>query len=455
VSARRRALEQSTDRFAVNVTLNDVGPCKKLLRIELTDAEVEKTFAEVEEDFKKHASLPGFRKGKAPKEMVLKSFVREIKEEAQKKLISENYREAVKQQNLSIYGLLDVEDPQVERGKPTTFNLTIEVTPAFELPAYRGLPAKREARGVSDEDIAHALELLRGRMATFPKVARPAGDGDIAVVNYTGTCDGQPIADLAPASKGLAAQQNFWVEIKEGAFLPGFAEQLKGASAGDKRTIEVPFPPDFPTAPLAGKKAIYAVDVVEIKERLLPPMDDAFAKSWEAADMNGLREGVRQDLQNELNDKLNRSVREQVVRELIKAVNFDMPESAVLSETRNVVYEIVRENQQRGMSKDIIDKNKDQIFNAANLAAKDRVKAGFIFNKIAQKEGIKVEQGEFDARVFSMAKSMKMAPDKLLKEIQRRDGVAQIAEQILSEKVIDFLQLHAKIEDAPPAQPPA
>jgi trigger factor len=439
----------------VNVTVNDVGPCKKLLRVELTEAEVEAKFAEMEEDFKKHASLPGFRKGKAPKDLVLKSYSKDIKEEAQRKLVGESYREAVKQQNLSVYNLLEVEEPQLERGKPASYTATLELQPQLELPNYRGLPARREARTVAEPDIDHAIELLRARLATFQKVERGAGDGDIAVVNYEGTCDGKPLLELAPESRGLATQQNFWVEIKEGGFLPGFAAQLKGAAAGAKLTVNVDIPADFPSQALAGKKAVYAVEVVEVKERVLPALDDAFAKSWEATDVQGLREGVRQDLQNELNDKLRRDVREQVVRALVTPMNFDMPESAILAETRNVVYEIVRENQQHGMSKESIDQHKDEIFNAANSAARERVKAGFIFQKIAEKEGIKVSQHEFDARVFSMAKSMKMSPDKLLKEIEKRDGIHQIAQQILSEKVIDFLQQNAKIEDVSPAPAPA
>jgi trigger factor len=327
--------------------------------------------------------------------------------------------------------------------------VTIEVQPQFELPAYKGLPAKRQDPGVSEADIDHAIELLRGRLATFQKVERGAGKGDIAVVNYTGTCEGRSIAELAPAARGLAGQQNFWVEIGEGGFLPGFAEQIQGGTAGSKHTVKVKFPADFPTQPLAGKEGVYEVEIVEVKERVLPALDDAFAKSWEANDLKGLREGVRQDLRNELNDKLTRSVREQAVRALIGPMAFDLPESAVLAETRSVVYEIVRENQQRGLSKEVIDKNKDEIFNVANTAAKERVKAAFVFREIAEKEGIKVAQHELDARLFSMAKSMKMTPDKLVKELQKRDGLPEVAEQILKEKVIDFLQLHAKVEDVP------
>ncbi|MCX6905037.1 MAG: trigger factor [Verrucomicrobia bacterium] len=431
----------------MNITVNDVGPCKKLLRVELGETEVAQAFAEVEKDYQKHAHLPGFRKGKAPKEMILKSFDHDLKEEAKRKLISESYRNAVKEQNLSVYSLVNVEEVQFERGKPMQYVATVEVFPTFELPAYKGLAAKREDRSVTEADIDHAIELLRGRHATFLTVDREAKQGDIVVANYTGTCEGKPISELAPASRGLATQQNYWIEIKEGAFIPGFANQLVGAKAASKRTVNVDFPADFASEPLAGKKASYEVEVVEVKERLLPPLDDAFAKSWEANDLKGLREGVRQDLQNELNDKLNRSVRNQVVQSLLSPMQFDMPESAVLAETRNVVYEMVRENQQRGVSKEIIDKNKDEIFNAANAVAKERTKAGFVFNKIAEKEGIKVQQQELDARIFSMAKSMEMTVEKLVKELEKRQAIEHIAEQILNDKVIDLLQLHAKIED--------
>ena len=236
----------------MNITVNDVGPCKKLLRVELGETEVAQAFAEVEKDYQKHAHLPGFRKGKAPKEMILKSFDHDLKEEAKRKLISESYRNAVKEQNLSVYSLVNIEEIEFERGKPMQYVATVEVFPTVELPAYKGLTAKREDRSVTEADIDHAIELLRGRHATFLTVDREAKPGDIVVANYTGTCDGKPISELAPASRGLATQQNYWIEIKEGAFIPGFANQLVGATAASKRTINVDFPADFASEPLAG-----------------------------------------------------------------------------------------------------------------------------------------------------------------------------------------------------------
>jgi trigger factor len=295
--------------------------------------------------------------------------------------------------------------------------------------------------------------LLRARGATFNTVGREARANDIVVVDYEGKVDDKPISEVAPANRGLATQKDFWVEIRPGTFIPGFAEQLEGLAAGARKTVTVDFPADFVSQPLAGKKGVYEVEVKEVKERVLPELNDEFAKSWEAQDVKGLREGVRQDLQNELNDKIRRTIREQAVRALLDPLNFDLPESAVLAETRNVVYELVKENQDRGISKDVIEKNKDEIYSLASNAARSRVKGAFVFAKIAEKEGIKVEAQEFHSRVFAMAKAMKMTPEKLMEELQKRDSTGHVAEQILNEKVIDLLQENAKIEDVPAAAP--
>ena len=131
------------------------------------------------------------------------------------------------------------------RGQSLLFAATIETAPEFQLPEYKGLPVKREAKEVSDADVAKALEMLREQRADFAKVERPLANGDIAVVNYSGTSEGKPLTEIAPTAKGLTAQQGFWVEMKPDSFVPGFSEQLLGAKAGDKRTVNVDFPGGF------------------------------------------------------------------------------------------------------------------------------------------------------------------------------------------------------------------
>ncbi len=439
----------------MNVTVENLGPCKKLLRFEVDPTQVDEAFESVTKEFLRHAAMPGFRPGKAPREMVVKKYEKDIEEEVRRKLMSETYRQGIKEQKLNVISSPDVEEIQFSRGQPFQFAATLETAPDFQLPEYRGLPAKREMTSVTEDDVRRGIEALRTQQATFEKVDRAVEENDIAVVNYTGTSEGKPLTEIAPTARGLAEKKNFWIEVKPDAFIPGFAIQLLGAKAGEKRTVNVEFPADFVAAALAGKKGTYEVEVVEVKKRVLPELDDKFAQSYGAESMDALREGVRKDLQNELNLKQKRVVRSQIVRALMDRVQFELPEGLVEAHTRHFVYDIVARSQQQGATKETIDQQKDQIYNAANAGAKERVKLGFILNAIADKEGMKIAPEVLNARLAIMASEANMRADLYVKELQKNDGIGAVYEQLLHDRVIDFLQEHAKIEDVPPGQAPS
>jgi len=434
----------------VNVTVENLAPCKKLVRFEVDAKAVDEAFVAVTKDFVRHAKMPGFRPGKAPEAMVLKQYAKEIDEEVKRKLIGNTYRQGIKEQKLSVIGYPDIEEIQFSRGQALQFAATIEINPEFELPEYRGLPARREPATVTDQDVAEAIEALRGQAATFQKVDRPVQEGDYVVVNYTGTCEGQPMTLIAPTARGLTEQKGFWVEVKPGSFIPGFAQQLIGAKAGDQRQVSVDFPNDFVTAQLAGKKGVYQVEVVEVKEKVLPELNDSFAQAgYGAENMEKLREGVRKDLQNEKNLRQKRSIRSQLLRALSDKIQFDLPESTLQAETRNVVYEMVSENQRRGAPKEAIQAKKDEIYNAATGIAKERLKMSFVFHQIAEKEGIRTDQHEMNTRIALMAQANNMPAAKFLQELEKRQGLGEVYQQIIQEKVLDFLHENARIEDVP------
>ncbi len=437
----------------MNITVENLAPCKKLMRVEVEAKDVDAAFDSTTKTFQRQANLPGFRPGKAPREMVLRKYEKDIEDEVKRKLISDSYRKALDDKKLAVIGYPDIEEIQFGRGQALQFAATVETAPEFELPEYKGLSVKREARTVTDDDVLRALETLRTQQTNFQTVTRPAKSGDVAVVNFTGTCDGKPITDIAPTAKGLTEQQNFWVELQPDSFIPGFANQLADAKAGDKRTVTVDFPADFVTKELAGKKGVYEVEVVEVKEKILPAIDDAFAKSYGAESLEKLREGVRRDLENELKYKLEKDVRGQLIRALLDRVNFELPETAVASETRNVVYDIVRENQKRGVSRELIEKEKEGIYAAATRNARERVKVAFLLQKIAEKENIKVSQEEIAKRVQAMAAMYQIPPDKFIKDLQKRNGLVEVYDQVMNEKVMDLLQQSAKIEEVPVASP--
>ena len=422
------------------------------MRVELDAAAVNAAFDAITKDYQKQATLPGFRPGKAPRDMVVKKYDAEIKEEARRKLIGDSYRKAIEEQKLNVVGHPDIEEVQFGRGQALQFTATVETAPEFQLPEYKGLPATLEMKSVTDADVDRALDMLRGQQAKFETVARELTNGDVAVVSYSGTVDGQPITELAPTAKGLTEQKNFWVEMTPGAFIPGFAEQLAGAKAGDKRTVNVDFPADFVTKELVGKKGVYEVEVVEVKEKVLPVADDAFAVKFGAENLEKLKAGVRADLENELKYSRSKAVRGQVVRALLNKVNFDLPESAVASETRNVVYDLVRQNTQRGVAREIIEKQKDEIYFAAAGSAKERVKLAFLVQRIAAQEKIQVTQEDAIRRAQTLAMTYQMPFEQFLKDLQKRNGVNELYEQALHEKVMEFMETNATITETAPAK---
>ncbi|MSU57897.1 MAG: trigger factor [Pedosphaera sp.] len=433
----------------MNVTVENLAPCKKLLRVELDVAAVDEAFKATTKEFQKEAALPGFRPGKAPEQLVAKKYDADITAEVKRKLIGDSYRKAVEEKKLDVLGYPDIEEIQFGRGQVLQFAATIETSPEFQLPEYKGLTVKRDGKTVTDDDVERAINLLRDQRVSYEPVAREAQNGDMAVVNYTGTCDGKPFTELAPTATGLTEQKNFWVEMRTDSFIPGFSEQLLGAKAGDKRTVTVDFPADFVAKELGGRKGVYEVEVVEVKEKILPPLDDTFAKSFEAESLEKLREGVRRDLENELKFSTSRDTRTQIMRELMGRVNFELPESAVARETRNVVYDLVNENAKRGVSREIIEKEKDSIYAAAASNAKDRVKLSFLIQKIAEQEDIKVAQEEILQRVQTMAAMYQIPAEKFVKDLQKRNGFVEIYDQLAHEKVMQFLENNAKVETAP------
>ena len=441
-----------TVNFTVNVSIENLAPCKKLVRVELDAKSVDEAFDSVTKEYQKHANLPGFRPGKAPRDMVTKRYGVEIKDEAKRKLISDNYRKAVDEQKLRPVGQPDIEEIQFDRGQPLIFAATVETAPEFQLPEYKGLAATVPVKSVTDADVEKALEMLRGQHAQFEIVSRPLANDDVAVVNYTGTCDGKSITELAATAKGLTEQKGFWVEMTPGKFIPGFSEQLLGAKAGDKRTVNVDFPADFVTKELQGKKGVYEVEVIEVREKVLPPIDNEFAKKYGTEDLDKLKAGVRADLENELKYTRSKSIRQQLVGGLLEKLNFDLPETAVAHETRHLIYDMVSQNTQRGVAREIIEKQKDEIYAAATGNAKERVRLAFIVQRIAEQEKISVTQEDVIKRAQTLAMMNRVPFEQFVKDLQKRDGVNELYEQVQQEKVLELLEKNANITETASAQ---
>jgi trigger factor len=434
----------------VNITIENLAPCKQLIRVDVPEDKVKETMESITKEFQKQVNLPGFRAGKAPKHMVIKSYGDRIEQEVRKELVNNGYRKAIKDNDLHTVGNPDVEEIQFGKGLPFQFAVTVETAPVFELPDYKGIKIKKEIRSVTDEDVDKAMDVLADRQAKFENVDRAIEENDYAVIDYIGQCDGKPIIETAPKADSLNKKDAFWIHVHAGHFIDGFPEQLIGLKVGDKKDIALKLNEDFVIKELATKDVVFSVEVKEVKTKELPEIDDAFAKQFGAEDVAGLREGVGGDLENELKTNQKRSVRDQLVQHLLTNVHCELPESIVDQETKNVVYDLVRENQQRGVAKETIDDKKDEIYSAAASSAKERVKVAFIIGKIAAKEGVKVTNEEISHRIVQMAQSYNMPPEQLAKKLKERNGIAEIQEKILTSKVLDLLELQGEVEEVLP-----
>lgn len=430
------------------VTIENTAPCRKKLRVEVDAQRVAGTRAEILQEFRKFASIPGFRPGKAPEPMVEKRYAGQIDEELRKRIIPESYREALNEQHLKVVGYPQVESVDYQPGRPLIYTALVDTAPEFPLPGYKGISVKKKPIPVKDEDIDKTLDSLREQQADFSDVqGRALRTGDFAVINYSGVAEGKPINDLAPDAKGLGENKDFWLLISSDSFLPGFCEQLTGANAGEKRQVLVDFPADFPQKPLAGKKATFFVDVVALKEKKLPELNDEFAKKLGAENLLKLKDAVRKGLLAEAEGQQNADLRRQVIEHLLSKVEFELPESLVNQETRSIIYDVVRENSMRGATKEQLEQQKDEIFGFAAKSAKERLRTSFILDAIAQAEQIKVQEPEVQQRIAELAQRSRTTAARLKAQLTEKGGLGEIEEQILVGKTLDFLVDSAKVEE--------
>lgn len=434
----------------MNVQITDINETRKTLTVTLDKGEVDGEYNTILGEFTKQVSLPGFRPGKAPAAMVAKRFGKELKDEFKSKVIGKAYREGLEQSKLEILNLVDVEEGQIEPELSAAIKLTVDIRPEFQLPEYTGIETQVEPTEPTDAEVETVIEGLRGERADFKVAERPAAKGDYVRFGYTGTLDGKPLDEVVGDKKIYAAAPQTWEEVEgtnEG-LLPGLSKQLAGLKAGDKKIVDIAFPADFSAVPvLAGKTVAYAIEVQEIRERVLAPLDEAFFKSHQVDDLDGLKSQVRGNL-TARKDYANRGAqRRQITEALATKTSFPVPESLVGSERDALLRQFIEENLRNGVPQEKIEENKKELFENASKAAATRVKIQLILAKIAETEKIQVDEKDFNNWIMREAMRSGQRPDKLVKDLGKdRDQVRAVQQQLTLDKALDFLVSKATVK---------
>jgi trigger factor len=436
----------------MKVEVENQPPGMATLRIEVAPEVVRKEWDAIASNYSRYARIPGYRPGKAPKQVIEKKFRKEIQDELTKTLVSKSYHEAIAEKQLRVVSLADIGEVEFGEDRSMRFRATVVTAPEFELPDYKNIPVQLPPTMVNQADVDAAIERLRDQTADFVDVAsRELAMGDFAVLDFTGAIDGVPISEIVPeASKNLHGGKKFWLHLAPENFLPKFCEQIVGMKAGDTRSVQVQFPAEFPVTELAGKKADYAVTLTEIKEKVLPAIDDAFAaKVMPEKTLADLRHAIEHNLEHEKEHEVERAKEQQIVKFLHERISFDLPPPLLKNETRRALNELVHRNRERGVPDELLKGKEKELIEGAGSLAAHRLKTNFILHRIAEAEKLEVTREEIDEAVRTQAAHYNVSVEKMRKELEENNRLNGLAEEILLGKTLDFLKANVSVEPTP------
>ena len=430
--------------------LQDVTDTRKTLAVTLEAKEVEAEEKGLLAQFTNTVKIPGFRPGKAPLNIVRKKFAKEIAGELKQRVMAKAYQDGSKEAKVELVNVIDVEEGEIVVGQEASVKFTIDVRPEFTVEDYKGIEVECLSETVEDKEVDDAIEGIRKEKAEFAPVEREAAEGDYVKFSHEGSIDGTPISDIAADKPIYAKMPQTWEEIGSNqGLIPGLGDQLKGLKTGDKSDLDIEFPADFTVEELQGKKALYSVEILEVRERKLPELDDAFFESQQVKTLDELKKQVSGWIGARKKQDRNADLRRQVSEKLTGALEFSLPESLVEAETENSMRQVVMDNMQRGIGQDELEANKEDIHAQSRKTAESRVKLQLILSQIAEKEAIEVSDQDMTQFVVSQAYQSGQKPAQFVKELKKDQNRLRIARQsVLFDKTLEFLCDEAKVSDA-------
>jgi len=412
--------------------------CRRELDLEIPADEVSKAMERVAKEFAKVARVPGFRPGKAPITLIRRRFADDIKGEVLQSLVPERVEKAVSEQKLTPVSQPKVEQLDFNDGQPLKFRAVFEVLPEFELGNYKDLQLEMPVMDVVDEDVTKTLEDMRERAAAFaPAEGRPVQDGDFVQLKLTGTPEGE--------GEPLQADSVLCHIGAEETMAP-FNENLRGVNIGDHKEFDVPYPADYPDAKLAGKTYHYSVDVLGIKTKKLPELNDDFAKDVsDATTLDELNKKIREGLEHQRDHKQKDLLREKVLGEIVKLQDFPVPQSLVEHQMDVRLERVVRSLAQQGVDPRAVNIDWVSLRKRNEDRAKDDVKAELIVDRIATAENIDVTEEEVEHELQHLAGHSNESAEAIRARLTKQGTLDRIKAKLRSDKTLDWLAQNARV----------
>ena len=431
----------------MEVIVEEISALTKKLTITLPEGDVQKKLKEAYDKLQKESKMKGFRRGKVPRSIIVKSYKPQVEGEVGEKLVQDTYFDAIEKEKIDPVVHPEITSPEFNEDGSFTYIAHVDVKPAFELPEYNGLEVERPSTSVEEEEILKELQAMQKNMAVLRSVDdRPIQKGDVLVIDYQGFHNGNAVKQVK--------NDNFSLEVGSGKMGPEFEEKLVGMKKGQEASHEVDFPEKHPNPILAGKKVDFRISIKDVQERVLADLDDEFAKDVgkEFNTLDELKNAIRDRIQKKKNDSSDGELIDRLMQQLLKKHDFEVPKRLVKFEVEEMIKQTEQQFEKSGLTLEAAGISRQMLAENNEPAALQRVRGDFILKKIAEIEDIKVNDEDMDRGFKRIGDQYNMPVAKVKEFFQHRDDLLPFVNEMLNEKVLHFLRDQAKIVE-PTAAP--
>jgi len=424
----------------MKVSVEEINSIKKKMSVEVPEEQVIKEVDSFYRELSQKAKIKGFRPGKVPRNILERHFKDYVKTEVMQKLIQESYPQALSEAKLHPISNPLIDPGEMEGGKPFQYAATVEIKPEIKLEGYIGLTIEGKKEGVKDEEVEERLKNLQNIHAQLKTISepRPIQSGDFVILDYEASMENKPL------DEGKAT--DFTVEVGTGRFIPDLEEKLVGLKPDEEKEIEVSFPEDYGYKKWAGKTLSFHVKIKEVKEKILPVLDDEFAKDLgDYSSLEDLRLKLREEIEKEKKLILERQLKDQMVEQLLQANSFEVPESLVEEQTRTLVSDAKMRLASQGVDFKNLGLSEEKLQGDYREMAQKQVRTFLILEKIADQEGITVTDGEAEDRVREISERIHQKFDVVKRYYEKNGLIPEVKAGIMSEKILNFLLEKANV----------
>ncbi len=425
----------------MEIQIEDLSSIKKKISVEIPVEQVSREIDSFYGELKKKARIKGFRPGKVPREILERYFKDYVKSEVTQKLIQETYSEAISEGHLQPVSLPIIDPGELEKDKPFHYTVTVEVKPEIKIDGYIGLTLEGKKEEVKEEEVEERLKDLQNLHAVLKTIPepRPIQKGDFVLLDYEAWLEGKPLEE------GKA--MDYTVEVGSGRFIPDLEEALIGLKPEEEKEIKISFPEDYGYKKWAGKTISFRVKIKEIKEKVLPPLDDEFPRDFgEYASLEEFKKKLKEDLAKEKEAALKKDLKDQIVDRLLEAHPFEVPESLVKAQAKALVSDMKLRLATQGIGLKELNLSEEKLEEDYRELSQKLVRTFLILEKIANQEGIEVSNEEIEQRLKEISERTRQPLEAVRRLYENRKLLPELKTEILNEKTLNFLLERAQIQ---------